>query len=120
MLSNMQKQGVSEQAIRTLSERVGQCNAALTLRTKPLRNMETEKYNGLLRALKPFWNSFSWAIRARIADAYSDNLQKELAELECSGKVLEKRVAVMERSLIYTVSIYIKYTYIYTILYIYI
>ena len=99
MLSNMQKQGVSEQAIQTLSERVEQCNAALTLRTKPLRNMDTERYQGILRALKPFWKAFSWSIRARVADAYSAHVQKELSELDCSEKMLKKRVTVMERSL---------------------
>ncbi len=100
MSTNMKDKGVSEQAVRTLIDRADQCEAALTLRTKPLRNLDPEKLAMCLKALKTWWDCFNWEIRDKLADASSATISHQISELGCSGDQLTKRISAMQSSLL--------------------
>lgn len=100
MISNMKDKSVSAEAVRTLTDRADQREAALTLRTKPLRNLEPEKLAMSIKALKRWWDCFNWEIRAKLADVCSATISHQISEFGCSGDLLTKRINAMQSSLI--------------------
>lgn len=68
------------QAALTLQERIASCEAGLALRTKQLRSFTSDYLSTLIVSLKDHWNDFSFEIKAKICDAKSDVIQRELAE----------------------------------------
>lgn len=89
IFKNLEKCG-HQQAALTLQERMTQCSAALTLRSKPLRNIPEDEKETLVLSLKDFWGDFSWEVQIKLIDARSDGFQLQLSKLE-SSQVEERK-----------------------------
>ena len=80
----------------SLNDRIGQCEAALSLRTKPLRKMSSDHVNSMVLSLSQYWSILPYDSKSKLADAQSGRLLSDLALNDVAKKHIVKRREVFQ------------------------
>lgn len=95
ILGNLKKHQ-HQQAADYLNDRIGQCEAALSLRTKPLRKMSSDHVNSMVLSLSQYWSILPYDSKSKLADAQSGRLLSDLALNDVAKKHIVKRREVFQ------------------------
>ena len=95
ILTNLKKHQ-HQQAADYLNDRIGQCDAAMSLRTKPLRKMSCDYVNSMVLSLSDYWGILPYDCKGKLADAQSGRHLSELAINDVSRKHIVKRREVLQ------------------------